>query len=58
MLGLGCTETRSPGIGMLFVLASQWRPPDVHIFGTDLSLVHMVNTYVLDLCHFLFISIN
>ena len=32
---LGCTKTRRPGIGTVL----HWRPPDVHIFGTDPSLV-------------------
>ena len=31
----GCTKTRSPGIGTVL----HWRPPDIHIFGTDPSLV-------------------
>ena len=32
---LGCTKTRSPEFGMVL----HWRPPDVHIFHTDPSLV-------------------
>ena len=32
---LECTKTRSPGIGTVL----HWRPPDVHIFGTDPSLM-------------------
>ena len=32
---LGCTKARSPGIGTDL----HWRPPDVHIFDTDPSLV-------------------
>ena len=28
---LECTKMRSPGIGMVL----HWRPPDIHIFGTD-----------------------
>ena len=35
MFGLGCTKTRSPRIGTVLHL----RPPDVHIFDTNLSLV-------------------
>ena len=31
---LGCTKTRSPGIGMVL----HWGRPDVHIFYTDPSL--------------------
>ena len=32
---LECTKMRNPGIGMVF----NWQPPDVHIFGTDPSLL-------------------
>ena len=32
---LECTKTRSPGIGIVL----HWRPPDIHIFGTDPSLI-------------------
>ena len=35
---LGCTKMRSPGIGTVL----HWRPLDVHIFGTDPSLVIIV----------------
>ena len=33
---LGCTKTQNPGIGTVL----HWRPPDVHIFHTDPSLMH------------------
>ena len=33
---LGRTKTRSPEFGTVL----HWRPPDVHIFHTDPSLVH------------------
>ena len=43
---LGYTKTRSPGIGTVL----HWRPPDVHIFDTDPSLVstgcHPVDTII------------
>ena len=32
---LGSTETQSPGISTVL----HWQPPDIHIFGTDPSLV-------------------
>ena len=35
MCGWGCTKMRNPGIGTVL----HWRPPDVHIFDTDSSLV-------------------
>ena len=35
MFGWGCTKMRSPEIGMVW----HWRPPDLHIFDIDPSLI-------------------
>ena len=38
---MGCTKPRSPGIGTIL----HWQPPDVHIFGTNPSLL-LISCYV------------
>ena len=43
MFGLGCTKTWGPKISTVL----HWRPPSVHIFYTDPSLVYIAELIIL-----------
>ena len=43
---LGCTKIRNPEISTVL----HWRPPDIHIFHTDPSLICIVSYYVIYTC--------